>query len=148
MSTDENKAVVRRYFEEAWNQNKVAELDEYMAAQYFHHSGTVTWPHGPEANREVMQTWRTGFPDFQYQLEELIAEGDFVVARVLFTGTHTGTFRLGSHILPPSGKPMREAEILIFRIAASKIVESWATWDHLSLLLQLGAESAPEQGGS
>jgi predicted ester cyclase len=55
---------------------------------------------------------------------------------------------LGSHTLPPSGKPLREAEILIFRIADGKIVESWATWDHLSLLQQLGAAPAPEQGGS
>jgi hypothetical protein len=66
MSTEENKAVVRRYIEEAWNRNKVAELDEYIAAKYFHHSGTATWPHGPEDNREVMKTWRAGFPDFRY----------------------------------------------------------------------------------
>jgi predicted ester cyclase len=148
MSTEENKAVVHRYFEEAWNQNKVAELDEYIAAKFIHHSGTVVQSFGPEPNREVIKIWRTGLPDFQYQLENLIAEGDLVVALVTFTGTHTGTFRLGSYTLPPSGKPLREAEILIFRIADGKIVESWATWDRLSLLKQLGVVPAPEQGGS
>lgn len=70
------------------------------------------------------------------------------VARVLFTGTHMGTFRLSSHTLPPSSKSLREAEILIFRIADGKIVESWATWDRLNLLQQLGVVPAPEQGGS
>ena len=148
MSTEENKAIVRRYFEEAWNQNKGTEVDEYIATKWIHHSGTVTWSHGPEPDGEVRKTWRSGFPDFHYQLEELIAERDLVAVRVTFTGTHTGMFRLGSRTLPPSGQPIREAEMFFFRIADGKIVESWATWDRLNFFQQLGAVSAPEQNKS
>jgi predicted ester cyclase len=144
MSTEENKAIVRRYFEEGWNQNNVAALEEYIAPTWVHHSGTGVWSHGPEPEREVMKSWRAAIPDFHYQIEALIAEGDFVVARTIFTGALTGPLEFETLTLPASGKPLREAEIVIFRIAEGKIVESWATWDRLSFLQQLGALPAPE----
>jgi predicted ester cyclase len=82
-------------------------------------------------------------PDYQAHLEALIAEGDMVVARITFTGTHTGLFQLGPRVLTPTGKALREAELLMFRIADGKIVELWATWDRLSVLEQLGALPEP-----
>lgn len=143
MSTHENKAIVRRFLEEAWNQNQLAEIDEYVAAERVHHSGTVIWTHGPEPVRAGIQAWRTAFPDFQYHIEQIIAEGDLVAVCVIFTGTHTGVFRLGPHTLSPTGKSLREAEIFFFRVAGGKIVESWATWDRLSVLEQLDAMLKP-----
>jgi predicted ester cyclase len=85
-----------------------------------------------------MKSWRAAIPDFHYQIEALIAEGDLVVARAIFTGTLTGRLEFETLTLPPSHKPIRVAETVIFRIADGKIVESWATWDRLSLLQQLG----------
>jgi predicted ester cyclase len=84
MSTQENKAIVQRFFEEAWNQNKIAELDEYVAADNVGQSGVVIRPLGPEAIRTTIKVWRTAFPDYQAHLEQLIAEGDMVVARITF----------------------------------------------------------------
>ena len=60
-----------------------------------------------------------------------------------FTGTQTGTFEVASRTLPPSNEKLDEAEILIMRIANGKIVESWATWDRLSVLEQLGGITKP-----
>jgi|RhiMetdeSRZDD1v2_1073273.scaffolds.fasta_scaffold424470_1 predicted ester cyclase len=143
MSTQENKAIVRRFFEEAWNQNKIAELDAYVAADNVGHAGSVVRSFGPEAVRTTIKVWRTAFPDYQAHLEALTAEGDMVVARITFTGTHTGLFQLGPRVLPPTGKALREAELIMFRIADGKIVELWATWDRLSVLEQLGALLEP-----
>jgi predicted ester cyclase len=143
MSIETNKTIVRRYFEEGWNQNQVADLEEYIAPTWIHHSGTGIWSHGPGPEREVMRSWRAAIPDFHYQIEALIAEDDLVVARTIFVGTLMGRLAFETLTLPPSDKPMRVAETVIFRIADGKIVESWATWDRLSLLQQLGMWPTP-----
>ncbi len=145
MSAQENKAIMRRFIEEAWNQNNVAELDEYVAADAAHHTGTVVAGSGPESVRALIKTWRVGLSDFEYKIEDLIAAEDTVVARVTFTGTHTGIFSMGSRTLPPTGKPVHGAEVIIFRIMDGKIVESWAIWDRLSVLGQLDAIPKPTQ---
>jgi hypothetical protein len=62
MSAAANKEIVRRFFEEAWNQNKVAELGEYISVNSVTHPGTLTWPFGPEAAAQFMKIWRTGSP--------------------------------------------------------------------------------------
>ena len=143
MSIHENKAIVRRLLEEAWNQHQLAEIDAYVAADRVHHRGTGVGPQGPEALRAGINAWRTGFPDLQYHIEQMIAEDDMVAVCVTFTGTHRGLLRWGPRRLPPTGKPVREAELFVFRVVDGKIVESWATWDRLSLLEQLDALSAP-----
>jgi predicted ester cyclase len=85
----------------------------------------------------MIKNWLGGLPDFQYHIEDMIAEGDRVVTCVRFTGTHTGTFEVASRTLAPSNQKLNEAEILIMRVADGKIVESWATWNRLSVLEQL-----------
>jgi steroid delta-isomerase-like uncharacterized protein len=143
MSTHANKAIVRRLLEEAWNQNQLAEIDAYVAADRVHHSGTGAGPQGSASLRAGINAWRTGFPDLQYHIEQMIAEDDMVAVCVTFTGTHRGLLRLGPRTLPPTGKPVREAEIFVFRVVDGKIVESWATWDRLRLLEQLDALPEP-----
>jgi predicted ester cyclase len=139
----EAKAIVRRFFDEAWNQNRLAELDEYISAENIHHGASADGPRGPEDIRQVIKRWRAAFPDFQYLIEALIAEDDLVVARVTMTGTHTGEqLSFGSRILPPTGKSLRAAEMFIFRTAGGKVVEFWANYDRLSVLEQLGAAPA------
>jgi len=87
MSESDGKAIVRRFFDEAWNQNRVAELEEYISADNIHHGPSEDGPRGPEQIRRVIQRWRTAFPDFQYHIEALVAEDDLVVARVTMIGT-------------------------------------------------------------
>ena len=78
-------------------------------------------------------------PGYRCYIEDMIAEGDRVVTLLRFTGTQTGTFEVASRTLAPSNRSIDEAEILIMRVVGGKIVESWATWDRLSVLEQLGA---------
>src|SRR5690348_17210522 len=113
MTIAENKAVVRRHLENAWNRKKIAELDEYVSRDHVHYSGKRVETLGPEQIRELIGNWLGGLPDFQWHIEDLIGEGDRVVARVRFTGTHTGTFKAASRTLPPSNRRVDEAEIII-----------------------------------
>jgi predicted ester cyclase len=139
MTIEENKAAVRRHLEDAWNRNKVTELEEYVSPDHVHYSGKKVETLGPNEIRALISNCLGGIPDFQWHIEDLIGEDDRVVARVRFTGTHTGTFQVASRTLPPSNKRVDEAEIIITRVADGKIVESWSTWDRLSMLGQLGA---------
>ena len=138
-TTEANKAIVRRFFEDAWNQNKVTDLDEYIATDRVHHCGARIAQEGPNELRAVIKNWRGAMPDYRCYIEDMIAEGDRVVTRLRFTGTRTGTFEVASRTLAPSNRSIDEAEILIMRVVGGKIVESWATWDRLSVLEQLDA---------
>jgi predicted ester cyclase len=138
MSTEANKAVVRRFFDEAWNEGGVERLDEYVAADNAHHFGAVTGQLGPSELREIIAAWKVAFPDYRANLEEMVAEGDMVAVSLTFTGTHQGTFQLGPHTLEPTGDELRERELFMFKIVDGKIVESRAAWDRLSVLGQLG----------
>ena len=87
--------------------------------------------------------WYSAAPDFKYHVEQLIGEGDRIAALVSFTGTQTGTHHVAGRSLPPSNRTFSVAEMFVFRIADGKIVESWAVWDPLSLLEQLGGIAIP-----
>jgi steroid delta-isomerase-like uncharacterized protein len=143
MPESDAKAIVRRFFDEAWNQKKVAELEQYISANNVHRGLSANGPYGPDHIRQVMRNWHTAFPDFRYHIEAMIAEDDVVAVRTTFTGTHSGTFSFESRNLPPSGKSLRVAEMFFFRVADGKVIESSATWDRLSVLAQLDA--APSQ---
>jgi predicted ester cyclase len=144
MSAAGNKDIVRRFFDEAWNRNKLSELGEYISANNVTHPGTLTWPFGPEAAAQLMKVWRTGLPDYQCQIHEMIEEGNTVAARITFWGTHNGRFDVASRTLAPTGRKIFDTEILFFHLSDGKITEIWATWDRLSVLEQLGAIPKPE----
>jgi len=84
--------------------------------------------------------WVGGFPDYTFELLDLVAEGDRVVARMPWTGTHTGPVL----DLPPSGRRVSVDEIVIFRVAGGRIVEAWEVWDEHAMRRQLTVP--PEDG--
>ena len=88
MSLEENKAVVRRYFEEVRSQGRLEVVDEIFAADAIRH--TINGPQSavPERQKLVVSQWRAAFPDYRDTILTLVAEGDQVVAHVMFTGTH------------------------------------------------------------
>lgn len=131
------KAIVRRFFDEAWNQKKVQQLDEYISEANIHRGLSADGPYGPDQMRRVMGNWHTGFPDFNYHIEAIVAEGNLVAVRTTFTGTQTGPFTFEGKSLAPSGRSLRAAEMFFFRVEGGKVVESWATWDRQSVLGQL-----------
>ena len=119
MSIQENKELVRRYNEEIWNKHNLENFYEYV---------------GGDVPVEHVQQFLTAFPDNQMTIDDLIAEGDKMVARIHATATNTGPF--GGQ--PATGKKVEIHSIRIYRIADNKIVESWAMQYRLGLMEQLG----------
>lgn len=135
MSAD-NKAVFRRYFEEVLNAGNLALVDDLIARGYVSHYPTgYDFGGGPEGVKQIVSAVRTGFPDVHFTVEDVIAEGDKVVGRWTFRGTHQGDF-MG---ILPTGRKVSVMGIAIYRIARGKIAEAWVAWDSLGLLQQLGA---------
>jgi steroid delta-isomerase-like uncharacterized protein len=134
MSLAENKAIARRGWEEIWNKGNLTIAHEHYAPTYVSHMPGNSDLHGPEGHNQLVMMYRTAFPDLHFTVEDQIAEGDKVVNRVTATGTHLGEFRG----IPPTGKQVTVTGITIDRIAGGKLVESWASWDFLGMLQQLG----------
>ena len=144
MSTEDNKALVRRAIEEGWNQGNVALADELDDANFIHHD-----PDFPNfQTREDYQQWvtetRNAFPDLHLTIEDMIAEGDQVVARWTFRGTNTGDMATPMHI-PATGRQVTVTGITISRLAGGKFIEDWHQADIMGFLQQLGLVSAPGQ---
>lgn len=143
MSTEENKAIVRRY-REIHNKSQLDQLGEVLAADFVGHSLRPGLPAGLDGARMAHQGGLAAFPDLRVTTEDLIAEGDKVVERWTQTMTHTGVSMFGAPA--GSGKKVKVTGISIYRIANGKIVEHWSQGDTVSLLQQMGVMPAP--GGS
>lgn len=139
MSTKANKALVRRYYEDLWNRWDLAVADEIIAPDIAFRGSLGIAVEGREGFKRYVATVRAAFPDFHNRMDDLIAEGDKVVARLTYTGTHQGEL-FG---IAPTGRRVTYAGIAVFRIAAGKITEGWVLGDTLGLLRQLGAISIP-----
>jgi steroid delta-isomerase-like uncharacterized protein len=136
MSIEENKNIVRRY-KDAYNDNDLDALDEVLAVDVITPKIMPGVPAGLEGAKAVHRTSLIGMPDFQTEIDDLIAEGDKVVARVTMTGTHTGDF----WGIPATGKSVNFTGIYIARIKDGKIVEHWGEEDGIGLMQQLGIMS-------
>lgn len=139
--SEQNKKLVRQTFEEVWNRGNYAVIDERFAGDYVGHS--VSEIEGPEGAKGFAAAMRGAFPDFQYTVEDEIAEGDRVGHRWTARGTHEGEFQG----IPPTGEQVTITGISIYRVANGKLVEGWTNADMLGLMQQLGAVPAPGQAG-
>ncbi len=133
MSTEENKAIVRRLLEEGFNQRNLALFDELYAPNFVYHLGSTTIE-GVEAFKQFTLMNIASVPDLHFAIEDQVAEGDTVVTRWIVSGTHKGDL-MG---VPPTGKQATVTGIGINHFANGKIVENWANMDMLGLLQQLG----------
>ena len=133
MSAEQQKMIIQRWVEEAWNNGNLAIADEVYSADYFLHDPTRPI-HGPEALKQFVAAFHTGYPDIHATIEDMIAEGDKVVWRYTVRGTHKGEF-MG---IAPTSKPVTLTGILISRFADDKVVEDWNNYDALGMLQQLG----------
>jgi predicted ester cyclase len=135
MSIAENKAHFRAIPEELFNQGKLDAAEQYLHADYIEHVRLPPGiPSGLPGFKAFVTMIRSAFPDFQYTVEDTIAEDDKVVGRITATGTNTGSF-MG---MPPTGKKVTWTEIHIGRMVDGKVAEHWADIDQLGLLQQLG----------
>jgi steroid delta-isomerase-like uncharacterized protein len=134
MSTEENKALTRRIFEEGINQNNPSVFDELIAPDFVIYDAPPGMQHGREGFRQFIAMFLTAFPDAHVTIEEEFADGDYVIHRGYNTGTHQGEFQG----IPPTGKQIKMKSIDIWRIANGKAVENWVQFDMLGLMQQLG----------
>jgi steroid delta-isomerase-like uncharacterized protein len=135
-SAAQNERLIRRYFEEVWNQGRLEILDELLAPDYVNHTpSTPNPPRGPAGLKPIVAAIRAGFPDLRYEIEDVIATEDRVVARVVMSGMHRGDL-FG---LAPTGRRVRVNQINIERVSNGQIVEHWRVTDELSQMRQLGA---------
>jgi steroid delta-isomerase-like uncharacterized protein len=139
MSTEQNKAIVRRFIEAVQNEGDLAALDALVAPGYVNHSTPPGVPPDREGLKQLTALFRAAFPDGRMTIEEMVAEGDRVATRKTFRGTHRGEL-LG---LPPTGRAVEIALLDLVRLADGQVVESWSVADELGLLRQLGALPSP-----
>ena len=134
MSTEANKALVRRFYDEVESQGRLDVVDELFAPTFVD-TGHPDRGTGPDSVKAHVSEMRTRFPDLTVTVDQLVAEGEWVVARLTSRGTQLGPFAG----LPPTGKAVTWTGVGRRRIIAGRIVEQWTKYDMLSLLRQLGA---------
>ena len=135
----EHKALVRRWFEEVWNQGRTATIDELLADQAVIHGLGPADLHGPGGFKTFYSAYRNAFPDVAIRMDDIVAEGDRVVARWSGTGTHLGD-GLG---MAATGRPVQFHGVTIVRIEQGKLVEGWNTFNQLEMFQQLGVVNLP-----
>jgi steroid delta-isomerase-like uncharacterized protein len=136
MSTEENKAIVRRFFEEGPSKGNLS--NELLSPDFVLHVPLPVSP-GIQGINEVITSCRAAFEHLNVIVEDMIAEDNNVTARFTAHGIHKGSF-MG---LPPTGKPITMTGIEIFRIKDGKIIELWGEANLLGLMQQLGIFPAP-----
>jgi predicted ester cyclase len=140
MSREENKKIARRVVEDVWGKGDFAAEQELIAINVVDHNPLPGLAPGLEGHHQALAMFRSAF-DGQMTLEDVIAEGDKVVDRWTFHGTHRGAF-FG---IPPTGKQVTLTGMDFSRIENGQIVEFWHQEDILGLMQQLGVAPAPEQ---
>ena len=140
MSKEQNKALLSRMIKEVFNQGKTSLLDDFLAPGFVEHEELPPGiPPGREGVKQLFSLFRSAFPDLKVKIDDTIADGDKVVIRCTWSGTHKGEF-MG---IPPTGKGVSFGVIDIVRFAGGKAVEHWGQMDSMRMMQQLGAVSRP-----
>jgi steroid delta-isomerase-like uncharacterized protein len=136
--SDENNALIRRWFEEVWNKGREEAIDEMFAEDGIAHglSDEGGEPlRGATGFRPFFQKFRAAFPDIEVVVEDTVSEGDKIAARCRVRGKHQSD-SLG---FAATQQPMEITGITIVRVRDGKIVEAWNNFDFMSMFRQLGA---------
>ena len=140
MSAEENKAVVRRFFEELLSTENLAVADEILSPGFrFYFAGSPE-PMDLQSYKGFLAARRGAFPDRRFVVEDMIAEGDKVSARFTMCGTHKGELRG----ITPTGREVTMTGIDMIRLSEGKMVEDWVEVDQLGMMQQLGVIASPQ----
>jgi steroid delta-isomerase-like uncharacterized protein len=134
-AVEANKAIVRRYMEEIWNQGRLDPVDECFSADCVFHGPNVPEWGGSDARKQYVLALRRSFPDTHYDIDDLVAEGDRVAMRWSWTGTHREEW----NGIAPTGKRLSTTGMSIFQFACGRIVEEIVQFDAPGFLQALGA---------
>jgi steroid delta-isomerase-like uncharacterized protein len=140
---EQNMAIIRRWNDEGWTGKNYEVAHELISPDMLvHGAGGQKVNMGPEGLIELIKTWHAAFPDGYMTIEDHFAEGDIVVIRNTWHGTHTGDF----YGVPPSGKFIEITSIGIDRVEDGKVVEGWGELNMLGAMQQMGAIPGPTGG--
>lgn len=139
MSAEENKAAIRRAYDELWNERNVEVVDELVTEDFLNHAAPPDRQRGRQGLKDVVRMFEGAFPDFRYEVEDVISEGEKVAVRDVFRGTHQGAF-MG---IPATGNRVTMEAIHIYRFREGKLAEHWVARDDLGMMQQLGAIPPP-----
>ena len=138
-SLEENKAVIRRFVEEVQNDKSEAAYDELNDPEFVNLSSPPGVPSDRDGGKMYLWEFFNAFPDSRFTIDDMIAEGDRVVTKKTFTGTHTGDFAG----IPATGRTVTLQYVDIMRVRNGRIVEHWLSMDQLSFMQQLGVSPPP-----
>jgi predicted ester cyclase len=138
--SEQNVAVVRRWFNEVWNSRREDLIPELLSSESIAHglqdvNGNI--PKGHEGFKSLFYAFSTAFPDLKLIVEDVVSERDMVVARCIVQGTHRGE-GLG---VDPTLRPVRFAGLCMMRVEEGKITEIWNQFDFMNMYQQLGVLS-------
>jgi predicted ester cyclase len=131
---ERNKAVIRRFVEEVQNKKDEAAYDELNDPGFVNFSAPPGIPSDREGGKVYLFGFLNAFPDCRFTIDDMVAEGDQVVTKKTFRGTHTGEFAG----IPATGKKVELQFVDIMRVRDGRIVEHWLSMDQLSFMQQLG----------
>lgn len=135
---EQNKEVVKRYWNGKWNERRPGILDELQTQNVVYH-GTSMEMNGLEEYKKVYGVFASAFHDTQLTIESIVADGDKVMTRVKMRGTHKGDFEG----MLPTGQAITLSAFTVFRLIDGKIAEEWEILDELGMMAQLGMELKP-----
>lgn len=133
-SPQDGRTIARRFTEELWDRGELAVADEIIAPGFVDHDPVHGQRPGADGYKEMVGAFRAAFPDLRVTNEDVVAEGDKVVARWTARGTHRGTLMN----IPPTGRQVTLKGVDILRVERGEIVERWGEFDALGMLQQLG----------
>jgi predicted ester cyclase len=135
MSIEDNKELIRRYYTQVVGGGGHSDLDSFVATDYVDHNA-AEGGRGSQVVRTHLEAIRTTLPDFTVQIEDIFAEGDYVITRVTGRGTHLGEW-MG---IKPTGREVRLKGINIDRVDSGRIAEHWGEADTIGMLAQMGVD--------
>jgi steroid delta-isomerase-like uncharacterized protein len=136
---EQNKEVVRRYWNGKWNERRPGILDELQTQNVLYH-GTSMEMNGLAEYKKVYAIFASAFHDTRLAIDDIIASDDRVMTRVKMTGTHRGDFEG----IAPTEKTITLTAYTVFRLVDGKIAEEWEVLDELGMMSQLGMELKPK----
>ena len=137
--TDQLKSLARQLLEDDISRGDEAVAERIIHPDFVDHTNPPGMQHGLAGHTAIVRLFRTAFPDQWWQIEDLIVEGDKIVARTTMTGTHQGDF-FG---IPPTGRSVTLTGVHIMRVADGRVIEHWGSNDDLGMMRQLGVIPEP-----
>jgi steroid delta-isomerase-like uncharacterized protein len=139
MSAEQNRELIRRFYDEGWTKNNLDVYDELVTDDFNDHQAAPGLPPGREGFKALNVMFRTAFPDLRVDVDNVVAEDDKVGCRWRSTGTHQGEL-FG---IPPTGKKVDVTATVFYRVENGRLAEGWIARDDVGLMRQLGVIPSP-----